>query len=291
MSSRISVRPAFPGHSHLTRRLGQVCNVPIEACPPTFPARLPPMYVRISIRFSLDLQTTPPDDPSPPPIKLVSRPRIWFSESAASYQPGGLPLVCRYCEYRYRAWPTQWMGNDLRSARRPFGRIRLSIRPDIRFDSVSFLHSCLHPSWASSPRLTCLGNTERRRSFSRSACAVIVRFILNMTASSIPGSALDDSSTHRAHPCRGTANSVVDPFLSRFAPLCVRIFNGVRGPQSMDKGMALAAYLLQRDPVLRSFWVPRGADFHDIISRNLDLLQTSGWMKSKVTRSLAFAYG
>ena len=54
----------------------------------------------------------------------------------------------------------------------------------------------------------------------------------------------------------------------------------------MHIGISLTDFLLRRDPEFRPSWVPTGADFHVIISRNLDLLQTSGWMKSKANRWL-----
>ena len=44
-----------------------------------------------SYRLSLYLQTPPPDDPAHLSSEPVSRPRIWFSHSIASYQSGGLP--------------------------------------------------------------------------------------------------------------------------------------------------------------------------------------------------------
>ena len=44
-------------------------------------------------RFSLDLQTPPPDEPCHPSAQPVSRPRIWFSHHTASYQSGGLPSI------------------------------------------------------------------------------------------------------------------------------------------------------------------------------------------------------
>lgn len=53
----------------------------------------------------------------------------------------------------------------------------------------------------------------------------------------------------------------------------------------------LTVILLQREPEPRPSYVLSGADYRAIGSQNLGLLQTSGWMKNKVTQPLAFTYG
>ncbi|KAN0100629.1 hypothetical protein V8E55_000613 [Tylopilus felleus] len=183
--------------------------------------------------------TPPPDDPAHLSSEPVSRPRIWFSHSIASYQSGGLPSSTVVSQ-------TAAASTDIERGQHNEWETTYGLRVDL-LAAFAYL---LGPISGSTVSLF----SARACISTPTALALLILEVHNdyMTASSIPVGALDDSSTCRVHLCPDTTISIVDMFFSGIGPLCLSICNGAfLGAYGGD----LSRYRLPKIGSLADQWV------------------------------------